>query len=260
MPALPSLFISHGAPTLVIDPGPAHDFLKTLGGKYPRPSAIVVASAHWLTAAPTVDHAARPETIHDFGGFPDEMYEMQYPAPGAPDLAVKICDRLVNSGFANARTVQRGLDHGAWVPLKLAYPAADIPVLQLALQPQLGAAHHLALGHALHGLADDCVLVIGSGSATHNLAEIRFGGGMPAGWATVFDDWLCAAATAGDVDSLVDYRKRAPHAARNHPSEEHYFPLLVALGAAGVGARGEILHRSMTFGSLSMTDIAFQAP
>ena len=191
------------------------------------------------------------------GGFPDEMYAMRYDAPGSPGLAEKILDRLVKAGFANARTVERGLDHGAWVPLKLMYPAADIPVLQIALQPQLGAAHHLALGNALHGLGDEGVLVIGSGSATHNLAEIRFGGGMPAGWATVFDDWLCAAAVAGDVDALVDYRRRAPHAARNHPSEEHYFPLLVALGAAGVGARGEILHRSMTFGSLSMTDIAF---
>jgi 4,5-DOPA dioxygenase extradiol len=259
MAGLPSLFVSHGAPTLAIEPGPAHEFLKGLGAKWPKPAAIVVASAHWLTAAPTVDGAARPETIHDFGGFPQEMYEIAYPAPGDPGLAERIRGRLAGAGFA-ARVAERGLDHGAWVPLMLAYPLADVPVVQVSLQPQLGAAHHLALGRALAGLGDEGVLVIGSGSATHNLAEIRFGGGMPAGWAVAFDEWLCAAASAGDAEALVDYRRRAPHAARNHPSEELYFPLLVALGGGGPGARGEVLHRSMTFGSLSMTDIAFHAP
>jgi 4,5-DOPA dioxygenase extradiol len=259
MATMPTVFVSHGAPSLAVEPGLAHSFLRTLPARWPRPSAIVVASAHWLSAAPLVEGGARPETIHDFSGFPDELYDIEYRARGHPALAARVCALLGRSGIA-AHAAERGLDHGAWVPLLLMYPKADIPVIQISLQPVLGPAHHLALGRALAPLTAEGVLVMGSGSATHNLGELRVPGSPPAAWAVAFDNWLCAAAEAGDAEALVDYRELAPQASRNHPSEEHYLPLLVALGAAGEGAKGTVLHRSMTYGSLSMTDIAFSGP
>ena len=252
---LPTLFVSHGAPSLVLEEVPARDFLAGLAATLPRPRAIVVASAHWLTDAPTVDTVLRPSTIHDFSGFPPELYAMRYAAPGAPELATRI-RALLAAGDMACTGAERGLDHGAWVPLTLLYPQADVPVLQVSLQPQLGPAHHLKLGRLLEPLRHDGVLVIGSGSATHNLRELAPGGSTPA-WAREFDDWLHAAITAGDDGALVDYLRVAPSARRNHPTAEHYLPLLVALGAAGLGARGRALHRSFTYGSLSMADYAF---
>ena len=253
----PTYFVSHGAPDLLFADVPAHDFLARLGQELPRPRAIVCASAHWLTRAPTVDVAEQPQTIHDFGGFAPELYEVEYAAPGAPQLAREVAELLRASGIETNEEV-RGLDHGAWVPLKLMYPDASVPIVQLALQPMLGAAHHLALGRALAPLTSDGVLVLGSGSATHNLRMVGPGDRPPA-WVTKFDDWLAEHAEAGDVEALVDYRARSPEAVHNHPSEEHYFPLLVALGAAGEGARGRTLHASFTYEVLSMHAFAFEA-
>ena len=254
--SLPTLFLSHGAPSLELEDVPARTFLRALAGSLPRPRALVVASAHWTTAAPEVEASEHPETIHDFSGFPPELYRLRYPAPGDPALAARIRDDLTAAGFP-ARTTQRGLDHGVWVPLRLAYPAADIPVVAVSLQPQLGAAHHLALGRALEPLRHEGVLVIGSGSATHNLRELRWGGaGQTPAWVSAFDDWLEKASLQGDHAALVDWAA-APDALRNHPSAEHFLPLLVALGAAGPGAHGRSLHRSMTYGVLSMAAYAF---
>jgi len=254
---LPTLFISHGAPSLVLEDVPARDFLAGLAATLPRPRAIVVASAHWLTNEPTVDTSARPRTIHDFSGFPAEMYQMRYTAPGSPELATRIQELLRAGGLA-CRGEERGLDHGAWVPLTLVYPQADVPVLQVSLQPQLGAAHHLRLGELLAPLRHEGVLVIGSGSATHNLRELAPGAPTPA-WAADFAAWLTAAVVAGDATALTDYLRVAPAAQRNHPTAEHYLPLLVALGAAGPRARGRALHGSFTYGSLSMAMFAFGA-
>lgn len=253
---LPAVFVSHGAPDLLLSDVPANAFLRSFGAQFDRPRAIVVASAHWETREPAVDMSRQPETIHDFSGFPAELQRVVYPASGDPALAREIADALREHGLV-PRLDQRGLDHGAWVPLALAYPEADVPVLQVALQTHLGAEHHLRLGRALAPFRRRGVLVLGSGSATHNLRALSLGEFVPA-WATAFDDWLAAAVERGDVESLVDYRARAPHAARNHPTEEHFFPLLVALGAAGEGARGRTLHRSFTYGSLSMSAFAFE--
>lgn len=255
--ALPTIFVSHGAPDLLLHPSPAREFLSELGRTLPVPRAVVCVSAHWTTNAPSVDSAAQPRTIHDFGGFPDELCRIRYPAPGAPDLARDVSDRLATAGVP-AIVMERGLDHGAWVPLRLMYPDAHVPIVQLALQPHLGAAHHHALGRALAKLRHENVLVLASGGATHNLGELGSGDVAP-NWVRAFDDWLVERAAAGDADALVDYRKRAPDARRNHPTEEHFLPLHVALGAAGEGARGTALHRSVQYGTLSMTALRFDA-
>lgn len=251
------LFVSHGAPTLVIDDVPARHALAELLTESGKPSAIVVASAHWSTRAPRVDSSSAPRTIHDFSGFPPELYQMRYPAPGAPQLAERVVEALRAAGF-EAELEARGLDHGAWVPLKLAAPLADVPVFQLSLQPHLGAEHHLKLGRALAPLAFDDVLVLGSGGATHNLGALARPNDPPPAWVREFDEWLGATLAQGDVEALVDYRRRAPHAARNHPTEEHFFPLIVALGAAGPTPRPRALHSSFTFGVLSMAAFAFE--
>ncbi|MBI3453467.1 MAG: dioxygenase [Rhodospirillales bacterium] len=254
----PTVFVSHGAPTLIGEEVPARDFLAGLGGAFGRPKEILVASAHWETAKPTFGTVEKPETIHDFYGFPDELYRLRYPAPGAPGLAGRAIEMLQSTGLAASRDDQRGLDHGAWVPLMLMYPGADIPATQISLQHPLGPAHHLAVGRALAGLRDEGVLVLGSGSATHNLSRLDWGAnGAPAAWAKDFDDWLDERLAAGDADALVDYRARAPGAALAHPRDEHLLPLFVALGAAGEGARGKRLHASFTHGNLSMAAYRF---
>ena len=258
---IPSLFLSHGAPTLLLDAVPARDFLARLGGELPRPSAIIVASAHWETSVPTITAAPHPETIHDFSGFPEALYRQTYPAPGSPDLAERVADLLTPAGLACHIDGQRGLDHGAWVPLKLLYPEADIPVIQLSIQPHLGPGHHYQLGRALAPLRAENVLIIGSGSLTHNLRELDWSGaaGEPQ-WVSEFAQWFEQALREGRTCDLLAYRRLAPHAERAHPRDEHLLPLFVALGAGGDGARARQLHASATFGSLRMDAYEFSSP
>jgi 4,5-DOPA dioxygenase extradiol len=258
-----SIFVSHGAPTLVTGNAPAKRFLTGLGKETGMPRAILVASAHWETDTPRVTAAARPETIYDFYGFPKDLYELSYPAPGNPALAQELVETLQAAGFTATTDPARGLDHGAWAPLMLARPNADVPVLQLSLQTHLGTAYHLALGRALAPLVADGVLVVGSGGATHNLSAFRGQtvNATPPNWVSAFADWLAARIVARDWQALVDYRAQGPEAARNHPTEEHYLPLLVALGAA-LGSEGEnasprLLHRSYTHAVLAMDAYAF---
>lgn len=256
-PTLPTLFISHGAPTLLIDPIPTRDFLLTLGANMERPRAIVCISAHWTTHVPTATHTTQPDLIYDFGGFPDELYRMTYPAPGNPVLAERITQLLENHGIEASRDVTRGLDHGAWVPLKLMYPHADIPVVQLSVQPHLSPAHHAAIGAALRPLREEGVLILASGSATHNLRDF-FGRAIdapPQPYAKEFDDWLCQAVEINDRDSLLDYRNTGPNAVANHPTPEHFLPLFVAMGA---GDTGKVLHRAFTYGVISMGAFAWE--
>jgi 4,5-DOPA dioxygenase extradiol len=255
VPALPTLFVSHGAPNLILSDLPVKGFLEQLGKLAPNPRAILCVSAHWLTREPTVDVSPKPKTIHDFYGFEDELYSLHYAAPGAVELATEVADTLAGAGL-NVKREERGLDHGAWVPLKLAYSKASLPVTQLSLQPGRSQEHHYKLGLALAKLRHAGVLVIGSGGATHNLGELGEGSTLPK-WAADFDTWLDAHATAGDAEALIDYRQRVPNAARNHPTEDHYLPILVALGAAGDKARGTTLHASAAYGSLSLRAFSF---
>lgn len=257
---LPSLFLSHGAPTLPFTDTPARTFLSQFGGKLARPKAILVISAHWGTAVPTVNAVDRNETIHDFGGFPRALYELRYPAPGSPGFAARVSELLRGSGFDCRIDRSRGLDHGAWVPLLLMYPQAEVPVLQLSVQPNLGTEHHLLMGRALSPLRQEGVLIIGSGSLTHDLSEFR---GQDANdpsqpWVDAFADWFHSALSTGRTDELLDYRRQAPFAIKNHPSEEHLLPLYAALGAAGENPVADRLHASSTHGILRMDVFAFR--
>jgi len=253
----PAIFVSHGAPTLPLEDVAARHSLEGLGARidaaYGRPSAILVASAHWETAAPEVSAPVVNETIHDFRGFPEALYAMRYPAPPAPDVAAAASSLLRAAGVRATIDIERGLDHGAWVPLMLMYPAADIPVAQLSVQTHLGPEHHLRLGRALVALREEGVLVLGSGAHTHNLMELRgLRGHAPADepdWVRDFADWAAAALEDGRVDDLLAYRA-TPHGPRNHPTEEHILPLFVAMGAGGGKARH--LHASVTHAVLRM--------
>jgi 4,5-DOPA dioxygenase extradiol len=260
MVTFPSIFVSHGSPTLPLTPEvPAHAFLSNLGATLGRPAAILCISAHWETRDPAVSTAPKPETIHDFYGFPAPLYRIRHPAPGAVELAGQARRNIEDAGFACAEDPSRGLDHGAWVPLMLMYPEADVRTAQLSVQMPRGPQHHIALGRALAPLRQEGVLVIGSGGATHNLGEFRGqpADAPPAPHVVAFDAWLAQAAEAGDEATLVDYRRTAPEALRLHPREEHFLPFFVAFGAGGPGAKGRRLHQSFTHGVLSMAAFAF---
>ncbi len=257
---LPSLFLSHGAPTLPLTDAPATHFLRALPALLEAPpDSILVVSAHWETETPRVTAVAVNQTIHDFFGFPTALSEIRYPAPGSPVIAARVEACLRAAGFACDLDRERGLDHGAWVPLMLMYPEADVPVLQLSLQRGQGPDYHLALGRALAPLREAGVLVIGSGSFTHDLAGFRRqragGGETEPESVRAFADWFDEALRAGNRSALLDYRRQAPFAAENHPTEEHLLPLFVALGAGGGAV--ERWHSSVTHGVLRMDAYAF---
>ena len=258
----PSLFVSHGAPNLILHNSSARDFLGSYGGEMGKPKAILIATAHFESQHPFLTADTKPEMIYDFGGFEPELYKMQYPAPGSPDLALEATALLAKAGMKAQAIAGRGYDHGTWVPLKLLYPDADIPVVQLSVQPQAGAAHHVAMGQVLAPLREQGVLVMGSGGVTHNLGEF-FKGGYKAdsavpSWVSEFGDWAHDAIEAGYIDDIAHYRTRGPNAAKNHPSEEHFLPLPFAFGAGGVGAKGRRVHSSHQYGVLMMDAYVFE--
>lgn len=243
---LPSLFISHGSPMLALQPGASGPALAGLANGLPRPKAIVVVSAHWESRELLVTSSAQPETWHDFYGFPPALYAVQYPAPGEPALASRV------AGLLQARLdPQRPFDHGAWVPLSLMYPDARIPLIQVSLPSQMGPALQIKVGQALAGLRKEGVLLMGSGSITHNLGELDWHAGPDViePWALAFRDWVVERLKADDQAALLDYRQQAPFAVRNHPSDEHLLPLFFALGA---GDRFGIVHQGFTLGALGM--------
>jgi 4,5-DOPA dioxygenase extradiol len=258
---MPTLFLSHGSPMYAIEPGDAGRAWAELGRTLPRPRAVLMVSAHWETAVPMLSGNARPETIHDFGGFPPELYRLAYPAPGAPELATRCVALLKTAAIAAGVDGCRGLDHGAWVPLRWMYPDADVPVVQLSVQPGLGAAHHVQLGRALAPLTEDGVLIVGSGHTTHNLRDWMANARRPEPlkYAQAFSDWLAAALAAHDTDALVAYRERAPEATRAHPSEEHFLPLFVAYGAVGDAPQPERVVAGFLNGALAMDSYLFRA-
>lgn len=248
---LPSLFISHGSPMLALEPGASGPALARLAAQLPRPRAIVAMSAHWETTELRVTSNPHPPTWHDFGGFPAALYAVQYPAPGDPQLAEQVRQRLNEAGLPTTLDAKRPFDHGAWVPLSLMYPAADIPVVQVSLPSQHGPAYQQHVGQALAALREEGVLLIGSGSITHNLRELDWHAGPESvePWALAFRDWMIDKLAAGDTPALHDYRRQAPFAVRNHPSDEHLLPLYFARGA---GERFAIEHQGFTLGALGM--------
>lgn len=247
----PSLFISHGSPMLALEPGESGPALARLAAELPKPRAIVMVSAHWESQELLVNGNPQPETLHDFGGFPPALFAVQYPAPGLPELSAQVVELLTASGLPARIDSQRPLDHGVWVPLSLMYPQADIPVVQVSLPTRLGPALQTRVGHALASLRQQGVLVIGSGSITHNLRELDWHAGPESvePWAKEFRDWIVDKLASNDETALHDYRRLAPYAVRNHPSDEHLLPLFFARGAGG---EFSIAHQGFTMGALGM--------
>jgi 4,5-DOPA dioxygenase extradiol len=254
MTKMPALFVSHGSPELALRKTAAHRFLAGLARELPKPKAILVASAHWQTSTPRVATGERPETVYDFGGFDPRLRQITYPAPGATDVAHRAIALLAAAGLGAGADDRRGRDHGVWVPLVLMYPEADVPVTQVSIQPHQGPAHHEALGRALAPLREEGVLVLASGAITHNLGEMQRDalGAQAPRWVAEFADWMHEKLEAGDRAALLDYRRLAPHAARNHPEDDHLLPLYVALGAARDGEPVRRVHSSLEHGVLAM--------
>lgn len=257
MTTLPTLFVSHGAPTFALEPGIAGPALRKLGQTLPRPEAIAVVSPHWQTPRVQVTTAERLSTIHDFGGFDPALYDILYPAAGHPTLANEAIRLLNESGWEASAEPRRGLDHGAWVPLRHMYPDADVPAFQISMPLSLNPGSAYALGETLAPLAERDVLIVGSGSLTHNLYEFRLGGGEDAAYAKAFAAWIRRAVSEGDHERLRRALQLAPHADRAHPTSEHFLPLLVAAGAAGATQAGEVIDGGIAHGVLSMDAFAF---
>ncbi|MGF6129762.1 4,5-DOPA dioxygenase extradiol [Pseudomonas frederiksbergensis] len=247
----PSLYISHGSPMLALEPGASGPALARLAAEMPKPKAIVIVSAHWESNELLVSGNPQPDTWHDFGGFPKALFDVQYPAPGDPQLAAEVVELLKADGLPVRIDAKRPFDHGVWVPLSLMYPQADIPVVQVSLPTRGGPALQTRVGHALASLREHGVLLIGSGSITHNLRELDWHAGPESvePWAKAFRDWMIEKLAANDEAALHDYRQQAPNAVRNHPSDEHLLPLYFARGAGGEFG---IAHQGFTMGALGM--------
>jgi len=257
MKAFPSVFISHGAPTFAIEPGRAGAQLRALGHALGNPEGIVIVSPHWMTRGLEITASDSPETIHDFGGFPAALYDIQYAAPGAPALAARAARLLELRNASATLHPTRGLDHGAWVPLMHMYPDADVPVIQVSLPFSSTPEQAYALGQALAPLGGEGVLVIGSGSLTHNLREFSMGNTAVAEYAQTFTRWVRNAVQHGDSDRLLHALERAPNAQRAHPTSEHFLPLLVAAGAAKDASSVTVLDGGIRHGVLAMESYVF---
>jgi len=255
---LPSVFVSHGAPTLLLEDVPSRNFLKELGKKYSGIKAVLCISAHWMTIDPTVNVVEKNDTIHDFYGFPPELYQLNYPATGEVELAENTAEMLKNNRIPCEIDPTRGLDHGAWVPMMLMFPDLDVPVFQLSIQQHMEPEKHHALGKAIEPLRHEGVLILGSGGAVHPLgyAPLRPGAETDQ-WAIDFDSWLTKSVEKGDDIAIKNYKKVSPFPERAHPYPDHFMPLITSMGAAGVGAKGELIHHSWYWGDLGMSAYEF---
>lgn len=260
MNRLPTLFVPHGAPTFALDPGAAGAVMIDAAAALPKPRAIVVISPHWDTDVVSVGSAETLATIHDFYGFPQALYELDYPASGSLEASHDVIAAIAKAGLPVVEVPSQGLDHGAWIPLRLMFPNADVPVIPLSVQSHLGVQGAYTLGCALAPLVDQGFLVIGSGNLTHNLGDYRIarqnGGKMPS-YVHDFPNWLAEKIMQHDIRALLDYRQQAPDAVRAHPSDEHLQPLYAALGAAGNTPHIERLHTGISDYVLAMDAYAF---
>lgn len=263
MTTAPSLFVSHGSPMFAVEPGLLGPRLSALGQSLQGVRAVLVVSPHWQTRGVRVMAAARPDTIHDFGGFPPVLYTLRYDVDGAPDLAAQTVELLAEAGFDASIDAQRGLDHGAWVPMRHLRPQGDLPVFQVSLPHDIDAAGALRLGAALAPLREQGVLIIGSGSMTHNLRAFfttRPSIDAPApAWVSDFTAWVAGRMEANAADDVLHAVDRAPHGHDNHPTPDHILPLFVAMGAGAdaEGLHAERLHASTTYAVLAMDVYAF---
>ncbi|MCT0230959.1 dioxygenase [Synechococcus sp. CS-1324] len=254
------LFVAHGSPMFAIEPGAAGVALQSLATELDQPRAVLVISPHWETEVPTVSTASQLETIHDFGGFDPALYELQYPASGSPQAAQEIVQALQAKGLSVTTDPQRGLDHGAWVPLRYLFPAADVPVVPLSIQHHGGPEHAYRVGQALAPLTEQGWLIVASGNITHNLRDWQQAtrsGGVDTSYAQRFSDWVDKQLSSGQVEALLHYREHQPDALRAHPRDEHLLPLFTALGAAGADAKPRAFHRGITDHVIAMDGYAF---
>ncbi|WP_409344501.1 dioxygenase [Paenibacillus sp. MBLB4367] len=252
---MPSLFIAHGAPTLAIESNAYTAFLQELAGKIQKPKAIVLFSAHWESGVQAVGGAEQYETIYDFGGFPDEMYQIKYPARGDMEIAREVASLFAAKGIPSRIDENRGLDHGSWVVLRLLYPQAEIPVIALSVNRQLTNEQQYRIGSALASLREQDILIVGSGGTVHNLRRVSWGAEKADDWALRFDDWLKEKLEAWDTEALFQYETQAPFAQEAVPpyGNEHFVPLLLAMGAADATRKASLLYRSFQYGSLSLS-------
>ena len=258
--AMPTMFVPHGAPTFALRPGAAGAALATIAKKLPAPRAIIIISPHWDTAVPTVGSSAQPETVHDFGGFPEELYRIQYPATGCPEGAQEVMQAIQAAGLPAELAPRQGLDHGAWVPLRLMFPEADVPVIPLSLQSRAGPQQAYRLGQALAGLGEKGFLVIASGNLTHNLHDYfvasRNDQQTPS-YVRDFAEWIAERVENQGLEDMLNYRVTAPSATRAHPTDEHLLPLYVAWGAAGADAKAERFYSGIDDYVLAMDAYTF---
>ncbi|WP_159888180.1 DODA-type extradiol aromatic ring-opening family dioxygenase [Paenibacillus puerhi] len=254
---LPSLFASHGLPTLATEPHSYGRFLGLLASRLPRPRAILIFSSHWEAAPQRVGTSVYYETLHDFFGYPDELYTAQYRAKGDMALAMQICLQLEKEGISCELDDKRGLDHGAWIVLKLMYPDADIPVVAMSVNPGLVPEEQYRIGRALGALREQQVLILGSGGTVHNLGKLSWQETAADEWAIAFDEWLSACLETWDTHRLFRYDLEAPYAKDAVPRAEHFAPLLIAMGAAHTGKKAKLLHRQYQYGSLSLSSWMF---
>ncbi|WP_152394916.1 DODA-type extradiol aromatic ring-opening family dioxygenase [Paenibacillus guangzhouensis] len=252
---MPSLFLAHGSPMLAIEDTPYATFLEQLGQQL-KPKAIVIFTAHWESEVLTIStHDHSYETIYDFGGFPDALYEIVYPAKGSSQLAGQLAERFQQAGIETRADATRGLDHGSWTLLHRMYPAADIPVVQISVHPYLAPESQYKIGKTLQGLGDEDILVIGSGVTVHNLRMLDWGQTKPEPWAVAFDDWLLDKVAQNDLPSLFAYDQLAPYARQAVPRAEHFVPFFIAMGSGS--SQPQVIHRSYDLGTLSYLSMAF---
>ncbi|WP_274363668.1 DODA-type extradiol aromatic ring-opening family dioxygenase [Paenibacillus thermotolerans] len=250
---MPSYFFAHGAPSIVLEDNEYTQLLKEFKNQMPRPKAIVLFSAHWEEPVQTVGAAEAYETIYDFGGFQDELYEMTYPAKGERTLSEQIQSLFRKQGVPSVLNEKRGLDHGAWAVLKLLYPDSDIPVVALSVNRHLTNEQQYQIGRALSELREQDVLIIGSGGTVHNLRRLKWHSDEIDEWAQQFDSWLQSKLEAWDTEALFHYRELAPYVQEAVPTSEHFIPLLLAMGSGDANRKAKLLHRSYQYGNLSLS-------
>jgi 4,5-DOPA dioxygenase extradiol len=250
---IPSYFFAHGAPSIVLEQNAYTSFLKEFAGNITKPKAIVIFSAHWEDTVQTISTADTYGTIYDFSGFQDELYQMTYPAKGERLLSDKIHSLFAKQGIQSGLDEVRGLDHGSWAVLKLIYPDVDIPVVALSVNRHLSNEEQYRIGRALSELREQDVLIIGSGGTVHNLRRLNWQAERADDWAESFDSWLQSKLEAWDMNALFNYRELAPYAQESVPTNEHFIPLLLAMGAGDKNRQAKLLHRSYQYGNLSLS-------
>lgn len=251
------IFVGHGSPMMAIQDTACTQFLLDYGKKL-SPKAIVIFTAHWETEVLTISSTNDVyDTIYDFRGFPDELFQIKYPANGDVELARMIADRFTAKGIPVNLDSQRGLDHGSWVPLLRMFPTPECPVIQISVNPYLPPAEQYRIGEALRGLDQEDILIIGSGATVHNLRALNWDAKEPDAWAVDFDEWLIQNIQTQNLEALFDYATLAPNSRMAVPRPEHFIPLFITMGSGDPERPVQVIHRSYEVGSLSYLSVSF---